>query len=98
AQPAPATRRSPVARSRPPGDRARAAPRSPPGRCRRATARRRCSPGLPRALAGWPRELAAALVSIDGALSRVGNVLEESVAQLERGRRAGASARLVTVE
>ncbi len=45
-----------------------------------------------------PQELGAALVSIDGALSRVGNVLEESVAQLERGRRADAAARLVTVE
>ncbi len=48
--------------------------------------------------AAIPQELAAALVSIDGALSRVGNVLEESVAQLERGRRADAAARLVTVE
>jgi len=45
-----------------------------------------------------PQELEAALVSIDGALSRVGNVLDESVAQLERGRRADAAARLVTVE
>ena len=48
--------------------------------------------------AATPQELGAALVSIDGALSRVGNVLEESVAQLERGRRADAAARLVTVE
>ncbi len=48
--------------------------------------------------AAIPQELGAALVSIDGALSRVGNVLEESVAQLERGRRADAAARLVTVE
>ena len=48
--------------------------------------------------AATPQELGAALVSIDGALSRVGNVLEESVAQLERGRRADAIARLVTVE
>lgn len=45
-----------------------------------------------------PPELGAALVSIDGALSRVGSVLEESVAQLERGRRADAAARLATVE
>jgi len=48
--------------------------------------------------AAIPQELGAALVSIDGALWRVGNVLEESVAQLERGRRADAAARLVTVE
>src|SRR2546430_3407857 len=48
--------------------------------------------------AATPQELGAALVSIDGALARVGNVLEESVAQLERGRRADAAARLVTVE
>ena len=48
--------------------------------------------------AAIPQELGAALVSIDGALSRVGNVLEESVAQLERGRGADAAARLVTVE
>jgi len=48
--------------------------------------------------AATPQQLGAALVSIDGALSRVGNVLEESVAQLERGRRADAAARLVTVE
>ena len=48
--------------------------------------------------AAIPQELGAALVSIDGALSRVGNVLEESVAQLERGRLADAAARLVTVE
>jgi len=45
-----------------------------------------------------PHELGTALASIDGALSRVGNVVEESVAQLERGRRADAAARLVTVE
>src|SRR3989441_1217115 len=45
-----------------------------------------------------PPELGTALASIDGALSRVGNVLEESVAQLESGRRAAAAARLVTVE
>jgi len=50
------------------------------------------------ASAAIPQELGAALVSIDGALSRVGSVLEESVAQLERGRRADAAARLVTVE
>ena len=48
--------------------------------------------------AAIPQELGAALVSIDGALSRVGNVLEESVAQLEHGRRADAAARLATVE
>src|SRR5207244_10899291 len=48
--------------------------------------------------AATPQELGAALVSIDGALARVGNVLEESVAQLERGRRADAAARRVTVE
>ena len=45
-----------------------------------------------------PPELGTALASIDGALSRVGNVLEESVAQLESGRRADAAAQLVTVE
>jgi len=48
--------------------------------------------------AAIPHELGTALASIDGALSRVGNVLEESVAQLERGRRAEAAARLSTVE
>ena len=48
--------------------------------------------------AAIPHELATALKSIDGALSRVGNVLEESAAQLERGRRADAAARLVAVE
>ena len=48
--------------------------------------------------AAIPPELGAAVVSIDGALSRVGNVLEESVVQLERGRRAEAARRLVTVE
>jgi signal transduction histidine kinase len=45
-----------------------------------------------------PQELGTALASIDGALSRVGNVLEESVVQLERGRRADAAARIVTLE
>ena len=48
--------------------------------------------------AAIPHELGAALVSIDGALSRVGNALEEGVVQLERGRRAEAAARLATVE
>jgi signal transduction histidine kinase len=48
--------------------------------------------------AAIPHELGTALTSIDGALSRVGNVLEESVALLEHGRRADAAARLVTVE
>ncbi len=50
------------------------------------------------ASAAIPQELGAALASIDGALSRVGNVLEESVVQLERGHRADAAARLATVE
>ena len=50
------------------------------------------------ASAAIPHELGTALASIDGALSRVANVLEESVAQLERGRRAEAAAQLVTVE
>ena len=45
-----------------------------------------------------PPELGTALASIDGALSRVGNVLEESAAHLENGRQADAAARLVTVE
>ena len=48
--------------------------------------------------AAIPQELGTALTSIDAALSRVGNVLEESVAQLERGRRGAAAARLVPVE
>jgi signal transduction histidine kinase/CheY-like chemotaxis protein len=48
--------------------------------------------------AAIPDELGAALASIDGALSRVGDVLEESAAQLERGRGADGAARLVTVE
>jgi len=48
--------------------------------------------------AAIPHELGAALASIDGALSRVGNALEEGVVQLERGRRAEAAARLATVE
>jgi signal transduction histidine kinase len=48
--------------------------------------------------AAIPHELGTALTSIDGALSRVGSVLEESVALLERGRRADAAARVVTVE
>src|SRR6266852_4254327 len=42
--------------------------------------------------AAIPHELGAALASIDGALSRVGNALEEGVVQLERGRRAQAAA------
>jgi len=48
--------------------------------------------------AAIPHELGAALASIDGALSRVGNALEEGVVQLERGRRTEAAARLATVE
>ncbi|HEX9486706.1 MAG TPA: ATP-binding protein [Gemmatimonadales bacterium] len=48
--------------------------------------------------AAIPHELGAALASIDGALSRVGAALEESVVQLERGRRAQAAAGLATVE
>jgi len=48
--------------------------------------------------AAIPHELGAALASIDGALSRVGSALEESVVQLERGRRAEAAAGLATVE
>ncbi len=48
--------------------------------------------------AAIPHELGVALASIDGALSRVGNALEEGVVQLERGRRTEATARLATVE
>src|SRR5207245_3302736 len=44
-----------------------------------------------------PPELGTALASIDGALSRVGNVLEESAAPLESGRQADAAARPLTV-
>jgi signal transduction histidine kinase len=45
-----------------------------------------------------PPELRTAVAGIDGALSRVGSVLEEAVVQLDRGRRADAAARLATVE
>ena len=48
--------------------------------------------------AAIPHELGAALASIDGALSRVGDALEESAVQLERGRWAQAAAGLATVE
>ena len=48
--------------------------------------------------AAIPHELGAALASIDGALSRVGNALEAGVVQLERGRRAEAAAGFATIE
>ena len=48
--------------------------------------------------AALPHEVGTAVASIDAALSHVGNALEESVVQLERGRRTDAAARLVTVE
>ena len=45
-----------------------------------------------------PPELGTAVESIDAGLTRAGSVLEEGVAQLERGRRADAAARLAMVE
>ena len=56
------------------------------------------APLPPRVGTPIPLELETALASFDAALSRAGSVLEENVAQIERGRRADAAARLARVE